>query len=132
MTFKVREPVLDVVSCFSDVASFHIKNGLGYAGPVRDLPKEIQVARIRHLREELAELIVGLEDDNRESILDACIDLVYVAIGTAYLHGFDLEEAWKRVQKANMSKIRQKTERSDWDIVKPPGWKAPDLKDLAE
>ena len=46
--------------------------------------------------------------------------------------GFDFDEAWKRVHKANMKKVRMKTERSPIDIVKPIGWKPPDLKDLCK
>jgi len=69
--------------------------------------------------------------------LDAIVDTIYVAVGNAYLHGFIpfLAEAWKRVHTANMAKVRA-SEASDskrgtaFDVVKPPGWTAPDHRDL--
>jgi len=71
-----------------------------------------------------------------EQQLDALVDLVYVALGTAVLSGFDFEEAWRRVHRANMLKVKPRKgqytkRRSAFDIVKPPGWQAPDLSDLA-
>ncbi len=72
-----------------------------------------------------------------EKQLDALVDLMYVLLGTSYLQGFDLKEAWNRVHAANMTKIR--TERADdskrgsvYDVVKPEGFRPPDLSDLVD
>ena len=67
----------------------------------------------------------------------ALVDLVYVAIGTAHLHGFDFEEAWRRVHHANMQKIRTpnaeaSTRGSKHDVIKPEGWEPPSHTDLVE
>ncbi len=81
------------------------------------------------------------------SALDAVVDLLYVLFGTALLMGMlrrtreadvsVLLEAWDRVHRANMTKVRSrdsdKAKRGgQYDVVKPPGWVAPDLSDLVE
>ncbi len=76
--------------------------------------------------------IQGLAD-----MLDALVDQVYIALGTAYLHGFNFNEAWRRVHEANMKKARvssavESRHGSAYDIVKPEGWTAPDHTDLVK
>jgi predicted HAD superfamily Cof-like phosphohydrolase len=67
---------------------------------------------------------------------DALIDLVYVAMGTAHFMGYPWRLGWRLVQRANMSKVRAQKDASDskrgssFDVVKPPGWKAPDIRSL--
>ncbi len=140
-------------SLCEDVAEFHRKFALEYDGPPRALPPALSAFRIRFLREELKEYVASSQraldavrgrtapsfDDEvaheLEHQLDALVDLVYVAIGTAYLHGFDFEEAWARVHAANMAKVRVikaagSKRKSKHDVVKPPGWKAPRHRDL--
>jgi len=117
---------------FKDIVAFHKKFKLGYSGPPRKLDIDIARARYRHQFEELQELSKAIHTGDLEGTLDALVDIVYVAIGTAYLSGFDFDEAWKRVHKANMKKIRCATKRSPIDIVKPIGWKPPKLDDLCK
>jgi predicted HAD superfamily Cof-like phosphohydrolase len=61
---------------------------------------------------------------------DALIDIVYVALGTAYLQGFPWQRGWLEVQIANMAKRRavDGEGRGTGDIRKPEGWKAPDIE----
>ena len=117
---------------YKDIVAFHKKFKLGYSGPPRKLDYPIAVARYRHQFEELEELSKAIHTGQLEGTLDALVDIVYVAIGTAYLSGFDFNEAWKRVHKANMKKVRCATKRSPIDIIKPLGWKPPNLKDLCK
>lgn len=91
---------------------------------------ELQRARIRHMIEELQEYIKGHKDGDREQQLDAIVDLIYVALGTAYYEGFDFNKAFEEVHSCNMKKIRKSTDRSKWDVVKPEGWQAPNLKEF--
>ena len=86
-----------------DVDEFLHKFGLNYKGPRRMLPPSLSTHRIAHMTEELEEYITA---SSREEKLDALIDLVYLAVGTALLHGFDFDGAWKEVHKANMEKVR--------------------------
>jgi predicted HAD superfamily Cof-like phosphohydrolase len=120
------------MSFYSDIKDFHEKFGLAYTDGPRQLPDDLASFRLKFMTEELTEYCeYPLEDK-----LDALVDLVYVALGTAYLHGFDFDEAWKRVHEANMKKVKAKADGSDskrgsaHDVVKPMGWTAPDLSDL--
>lgn len=102
-----------------------------------DLPKgkfelEYLAERSEMLYEELCEFNLALAQKNREKALDALVDLVYFAVGTATSLGWDFDEAFKRVHEANMKKVRAYTERSSVDVIKPTGWKAPDLSDLVK
>jgi predicted HAD superfamily Cof-like phosphohydrolase len=137
---------------FQDIKDFHEKFELTYNGKPRVLEEELAKFRVGFLAEELGEYAFGGDEDNinilagivkedlspplkLEDQLDALVDLVYVAIGTAYLQGFDFNEAWRRVHEANMKKVRALREvdskrGSIYDVIKPPGWEAPNLRDL--
>jgi predicted HAD superfamily Cof-like phosphohydrolase len=115
-----------------NIEKFHERFANEYNDYARALSKDEKSFRVTCLREECDEYeeAATLEDE-----LDALIDLVYFALGTAYRHGFDFEAAWKRVHAANMLKVRANTARdskrgSSLDVVKPKGWKAPDLSDI--
>lgn len=152
---------------FEQVAEFHLKFELKYEGPPRQLPRDMELFRIGFMIEELAEYSqacgwLGIYHDldlihtrikrmakgesnwytcelveDMEKQLDSLVDLCYVANGTAYLQGFNFDEAYRRVHEANMNKVRvestdltKSTRSSKYDVVKPEGWKAPDLSDL--
>lgn len=117
----------------ADIAEFHRKFGLEYVGHPRFLPEDIRQFRFDFMSEELTEY--DNSGNDLEQQFDALIDLVYVALGTAHLHGFDFREGWRRVHEANMRKVRcerpgDSLRGSTWDVIKPPGWTAPSLKDL--
>jgi len=136
---------------FHDIKAFHEKFGLTYNGPPRVLEEELAKFRVGFLAEELGEYC--LDHQNTEELVhqvkenmapqnvpldkqfDALIDLVYVALGNAYLHGFDFNEGWRRVHEANMKKVRalravDSKRGSTYDVVKPEGWVPPSLTDL--
>ena len=121
---------------YADVVAFHEKFGIDYKGGVRFLDKGLQKFRDARLREELAEYQHACDAANPEGMLDALVDLVYIALGTAHIHGFHkFDEAWRRVHAANMQKVNMSVENPSkhghvTDIVKPKGWVAPDLSDL--
>jgi predicted HAD superfamily Cof-like phosphohydrolase len=76
-----------------------------------------------------------LINGNLEEYFDGLIDLVYVALGAAYLSGLPFDEGFKRVHEANMKKVRALRQEdskrgSTYDIVKPAGFVAPTLTDL--
>lgn len=131
----------------TDIEEFHRKFQNGYDGKPRLLPGDMAEFRRKFLDEELVEYKTANDeaveamnegDDpatNLEDMLDALVDLVYVAVGTAHLHGFNFREAWRRVHEANMKKVRatsaaQSTRNYAGDVVKPPGWTAPTHADL--
>lgn len=150
------------LSYFQDISSFHTKFELQYEGSPRELPEDLALFRIGFMAEELAEyaqasgfvnvaralndlhehiinksrwMVNRLEVRNVEVQFDSLIDLVYVALGTSYLHNFDFDEGWDRVHTANMKKVRVENvgdskRKSTFDVVKPRGWLPPDLSDL--
>ena len=120
-----------------DIRRFHERFQLEYDGPPRQLEEEMSNFRIEFLMEELDEYINAADAGNLEAQFDALIDLVYVALGTAYLHGFPFQEGWDEVQRANMSKVRaarpEQSKRSTaLDVVKPAGWQGPDIAAILE
>jgi predicted HAD superfamily Cof-like phosphohydrolase len=115
-----------------DIEEFHAKFGLQYSGPPRTLETQLELFRMKFFEEEYNEL-VGAETD--EDKLDACVDLVYIILGYCHLRGWNFAEAWRRIQAANMQKVRARSNDmskrgSSYDVVKPKGWVAPSLKDL--
>lgn len=145
----------ELTRMWDDIADFHTRYGLEYAGAPRALPDDLFVFRVLFMGEELEEyaglpkgslvrVLKGLLDAQpvqkdslqlRENQFDALLDLVYVTMGTAYLQGFNWAEGWRRVQRANMSKVRvervEDSKRgSQFDVVKPEGWKPPCHADL--
>lgn len=88
------------------------------------------------LEEELMEFTEAVCDDDRVKALDALIDLVYVAMGTALFMGVSPSqwaEAFEAVHRANMTKMRvarpaDSKRGSGFDVVKPPGFIPPEHK----
>ncbi len=143
---------------FRDIERFHQKFGLE---PTRDpghqLPDDVLEFRLKFLLEELREYAAAVgyqlswssstgihfmkrgDEFNAEEALDGLADLCYVALGTAFLHRFPFNEAWQRIQEANMKKVRANSaddplskRKHAIDIVKPPGWTPPVLVDLLD
>ena len=90
--------------------------------------------RICAMQEELDEY---KDAKTKEDELDALVDLVVFALGTAERQGFIkvFDEAFKRVMNANIQKqlgTNEKRGSFQLDLVKPMGWKAPNLTDLVE
>jgi predicted HAD superfamily Cof-like phosphohydrolase len=118
-----------------DIEAFHKKFRLSYTGKPRALTKGMSDFRVGFMEEELDEYKHAVKKKDLEGQFDALIDLIYVALGTAYIQGFDFEEGWRRVQEANMSKMRVENaadskRKSSYDVIKPEGWTPPDLSDL--
>jgi len=105
--------------------------------------------RIKFLDEELGELkaahhmagVFSDRDDNplneHADMLDALVDIVVVAMGTACQCGWDFETAWNRVQEANMLKTAVNNEAvgerdMEYDLQKPEGWCSPVLQDCVK
>ena len=120
---------------FNMVAAFNEKFELEPTAQP-DFPiDEIAKLKNKHLQEELDEIVKGLNEGNLEEYFDGLIDLVYVALGAAYLGRLPFNEGFKRVHEANMTKVRALRQEdskrgSTYDIVKPAGFVAPTLTDL--
>lgn len=83
------------------------------------------------IKEEYNELFVANNEDDREEMLDALIDILVVTIGAIHSAGFDAEGAWREVMATNFAKIDRETskvrKREDGKVLKPVGWTAPNL-----
>ncbi len=81
--------------------------------------------------EEVGELEEAVMADDRVEQLDALVDILVVTMGAIRAGGFDGEGAWKEVMDTNFAKIDAETgkvrKREDGKVLKPEGWKAPEL-----
>ena len=122
----------------TDVQAFHNKFGLPTATDNPHFPSdEIMDFRLGFLMEELDEIGAGIYNHDLEEVADGLIDLIYIAIGTGLFLGLPMDELWDEVQRANMDKVRAKNadeskRNSALDVIKPVGWKEPDIKRVLE
>lgn len=118
---------------FEDIIAFHEKYGLNYDGPPRIPHQDLLHFRVKFQTEELEEFIEAWGDGDLPKMADALIDMVYVAMGTAYLMGLPWQALWNQVQAANMRKVRaehahESKRGSAYDVIKPEGWVGPDIE----
>ena len=83
------------------------------------------------IAEEVGELEEAVVANDRVEQLDALIDILVVTIGAIHSMGADAEGAWNEVLRSNLAKINSSTgkviKREDGKVLKPEGWKAPNL-----
>lgn len=120
---------------FSDVVQFHHKFGLDVDVEPRPLDPETFDYRKKFMQEELDEFESSFAEGDLAGQADALVDLVYVAMGTAHMMGLPWEALWAEVQAANMRKERatgsqdpRSKRKNALDVVKPAGWKPPDIE----
>ena len=139
---------------FRDVGTFHhkfgldhvdcdelcdLRNGSRFTAGDRHFKLDPRVNplmqfRLKFLEEELKETIQGAAEEDHVKVFDGLLDLVYVALGTAHLLGYPWQEGWDEVQRANMTKERaaseadsRSTRKPSLDVVKPEGWRPPNI-----
>jgi predicted HAD superfamily Cof-like phosphohydrolase len=91
-------------------------------------------SRIEFLQEEADELYHAYNEMDLVGVMDAVLDLIYVAIGTGLYAGLSaemLEAGFNAVHKANMQKVKvahagESKRGIKWDAKKPSGWIAPE------
>lgn len=123
---------------FEDVALFHERFDVPVPATPHLLNEDALSFRIKFLQEELDEFVLDHTKEDLPNCLDAMVDLCYVAMGTASMMGITPEQwdqAWKEVQRANMSKVRaisasDSKRGSALDVIKPEGWRGPDYSFL--
>ncbi|MER6473337.1 MazG nucleotide pyrophosphohydrolase domain-containing protein [Streptomyces collinus] len=112
------------------VREFHTAFGLD----VRTAPTEVTPALAAHrgelLAEEAAEVAEVSVDGPLDRLAHELADVVYVAYGTALVHGIDLDEVIAEIHRANMSKLGPGGEvarRADGKVLKGEHYRAPDV-----
>lgn len=97
---------------------------------------------LKLIKEEFDELQVaqGIDLETGEQVrpadivetLDALLDIVVVTIGAMHSAGMDAEGGWKEVMSTNFAKVDKETgkvrKREDGKVLKPVGWKSPQLE----
>lgn len=125
---------------FADVGEFHVKFSLPVFDPKQphkasrrdDAIQEIIAYRRGFLREELSEFERAAENGDAAEMLDALVDLVWVALGTAHYLNLPFYHGWAEVKRANLSKeLRREDDPlgkrgAVEKIKKPEGWEPPD------
>ncbi len=85
------------------------------------------------IREEFNEL---QNADTNEQVFDALLDLIVVCIGAGHSAGYPMEQGWDAVILSNLRKIDPASgkveRRPDGKILKPEGWRPPNLARLLE
>ena len=88
------------------------------------------------IREETDELEEAIQDNDKVEQLDALIDILVVTMGAVRAAGWDGEGAWKEVMDTNFAKTDPTTgkviKREDGKVLKPEGWKAPELAQFVD
>lgn len=83
------------------------------------------------IEEEVKELTVAVENNDKVEVLDALIDIIVVTVGAIHSGGFAAEDAWREVMRSNLSKIDATTgkvrKREDGKVLKPANWSPPNL-----
>ena len=86
--------------------------------------------------EEYGELVDAVMADDKVEQLDALVDILVVTMGAIRAAGWDGEAAWKEVMDTNFAKIDATTgkvrKREDGKVLKPEGWKAPELSQFID
>ena len=97
----------------------------------RELMQKYLAFRLAMCQEEMTETFDAMKDKDAEEVVDGLIDLCVFAIGTLDVFGVDPNEAWDKVNAANMAKepgIKEGRPNKFGlpDLIKPEGWVAPD------
>ena len=86
---------------------------------------------LKLIQEEVSELRTAVDQNDLVEQLDALIDIMVVTVGAVQSLGVDGEGAWKEVMSTNFAKIDSLTgrvrKREDGKILKPVGWRPPEL-----
>jgi predicted HAD superfamily Cof-like phosphohydrolase len=97
-----------------------------------DRYNETQYNLYRNLiAEEVEELNTAVKENDRVEQLDALIDILVVTVGALHSMGVDPEGAWNEVMRTNFAKVDSITgkvrKREDGKVLKPEGWRPPEL-----
>jgi len=118
------------MSNFKDVKIFMEKFGqMVRTKPQFPDDKTMQL-RLDLIKEELGELEEAMKTKNLKEVADALTDILYVTYGAGYAYGVDLDQCFKEVQRANMSKLGEDGKpiyNDQGKVMKGPNYTKPDL-----
>ncbi|MFJ3653633.1 hypothetical protein ACIPPR_10020 [Streptomyces nigra] len=109
------------------VREFHLAFGLDARTTPTEVAPELAAHRGELLAEEAAEVAVTGPLDR---LAHELADVVYVAYGTALVHGIDLDAVLAEIHRSNMTKLGpdgRVTRRADGKVLKGDHYEAPDV-----
>ena len=119
------------MSNFKDVRIFMEKFGqMVRTKPAFPNDKTMQL-RFNLIKEELNELEEAMKNKDLKEVADALTDILYVTYGAGYAYGIDLDECFKEVQRANMSKLGNDGKpiyNEQGKVMKGPNYSEPNLE----
>ena len=118
------------MSNFEDVKAFMEKFGQMVRTKPQFPDDETMQLRLDLIKEELSELEEAMKTKNLKEVADALTDILYVTYGAGYAYGIDLDQCFKEVQRANMSKLGEDGKpiyNDQGKVMKGPNYTKPDL-----
>ncbi|MFE7974174.1 MazG nucleotide pyrophosphohydrolase domain-containing protein [Streptomyces shenzhenensis] len=112
------------------VREFHLAFGLDARSTPTEVSPELAAHRGDLLAEEAAEVAEVSVAGPLDRLAHELADVVYVAYGTALVHGIDLDAVLAEVHRSNMSKLGpggQVARRADGKVLKGEHYEAPDV-----
>lgn len=115
------------------VRAFHRAFGLDARDVPSRVPPELAAQRGELLAEEAAEVAEVSVNGPLDRLAHELADVVYVAYGTALVHGIDLDAVIAEVHRSNMTKLGpdgRVTRRADGKVLKGDHYRAPDVAEV--
>lgn len=111
------------------VRAFHLAFGSDAPAVPSEVPPGLAAVRGRLLAEEAAE-VAEVAEGPLDRLAHELADVVYVAYGTALVHGIDLDAVIAEIHRSNMTKIGpdgRVARREDGKVLKGEHYRAPDV-----
>jgi predicted HAD superfamily Cof-like phosphohydrolase len=118
------------MSNFKDVKIFMEKFGQMVRTKPQFPDDKTMELRLDLIKEELSELEDAMKKKDLKEVADALTDILYVTYGAGYAYGIDLDQCFKEVQRANMSKLGEDGKpiyNDQGKVMKGPNYTKPDL-----
>ncbi|MHC3474292.1 pyrophosphohydrolase domain-containing protein [Streptomyces sp. 7R007] len=112
------------------VRAFHLAVGLDARASPTVVAPELAAHRGELLAEEAAEVVEVSVTGPLDRLAHELADVVYVAYGTALVHGIDLDAVIAEIHRSNMTKVGpdgRVVRRADGKILKGEHYEAPDV-----
>ncbi|MEU4872344.1 MazG nucleotide pyrophosphohydrolase domain-containing protein [Streptomyces sp. NPDC021608] len=112
------------------VREFHRAFGLDVRSTPTEVPPALAEQRKNLLAEEAAEVAEVSHGGLLDRLAHELADVVYVAYGTALVHGIDLDAVLAEIHRSNMTKIGPDgriARRADGKVLKGEHYRAPDV-----
>ncbi|MDX3644425.1 MazG nucleotide pyrophosphohydrolase domain-containing protein [Streptomyces sp. MB09-02B] len=115
------------------VREFHRAFGLDARTSPTEVSPELAAHRGDLLAEEAAEVAEVAVDGPLDRLAHELADVVYVAYGTALVHGIDLDAVIAEIHRSNMTKLGpdgRVARRADGKVLKGDHYQAPDVSSV--